>query len=264
MMDVRRRDIVAGVLAAIIFLAGCRQPQPAVPTSPASECSPTEVEIIWPQLQAVQPDKAVPGAEIKISASGGYTLECGSSYNESHRLFALNINQEQAGMLSCMANHCEALLIVPENLQPGTHIISTEGDSQIEIEIIERGNLEFIDGGEEIPASPKGYELYSWFDDDGWHFTLITGTNRIKSTEEIISSGDVIDEGGWVKITTDDLQALMMVLEGLPGGEQIFWLDGKLMEASGENNAFSFPAEEIIQQVRQHSDKLGLKLHIVQ
>ena len=262
-MNGKRCGAAAGVLAAIIFLAGCRQPIPAVPTSPASECSPTEVEVVWPQLQAVQPEELVPGAEIKIVANGGYEIECGNFYNESHRLYRIYFNQDQVGMLSCMANHCEALLTVPENLQPGTHTISTEGGSQIEIEIIGRESLELLDSGIEFPPSPKGYELYSWFGQDGWHFTLITGTNRVKSNEEIISRGNTIDDVGWVKITTDDEQTLLLVLERLPSGEQIFWLDGKLVESSTETSPFSFPPEEIIHQVRQHSDRLGLKLQIV-
>ncbi|RLC13753.1 MAG: hypothetical protein DRI57_15680 [Deltaproteobacteria bacterium] len=41
-----------------------------------------------------------------------------------------------------------------------------------------------------LPESAKGYELYSWFSKDRWHFTLITGTDRIKAYEEVCS-----DEG---------------------------------------------------------------------
>ena len=263
-MDMKRCNTAAGVLAAIIFLVGCQQPSTAIPTPQPSECTIADVEVIWPQLQAVQPDETVPGAEIKIIANGGYKIECGNIYNESHRLFAVYFDQDQVGMLSCMANHCEVTLSVPEDLQPGTHIISTEGGSQIEIEILESENLELLDSGVEFPASPKGYELYSWSDADWWHFTLITGTNRLKSSQEIISRGNTIDEGGWVKITTDDVQTLISVLENLPGGEEIFWLDGKLVESSAEPIPFSFPPEDIIDQVRQHNDQLGLKLHIVQ
>jgi len=33
----------------------------------------------------------------------------------------------------------------------------------------------------------KGYELYSWQNGSNWNFTLITGTNRTKSFDEIIA-----------------------------------------------------------------------------
>jgi hypothetical protein len=49
---------------------------------------------------------------------------------------------------------------------------------------------------EKLPRSFKGYELYSWEEEGQWHFTLITGTNRIKTIEEITSKGDFISETG--------------------------------------------------------------------
>jgi hypothetical protein len=51
----------------------------------------------------------------------------------------------------------------------------------------------------ELPHSMKGYELYSWSEDSQWHFTLITGTNRNKTLEEIISNEDFISEAGGCK-----------------------------------------------------------------
>jgi len=51
-----------------------------------------------------------------------------------------------------------------------------------------------------LPRSMKGYELYSWQEQGQWHFTLITGTNRNKQLEEIISDGNTVSEDGWVKI----------------------------------------------------------------
>jgi len=53
---------------------------------------------------------------------------------------------------------------------------------------------------DELPHSMKGYELYSWLEDGQWHFTLITGTNRNKTVEEIGSREDVISETGWVRV----------------------------------------------------------------
>ena len=66
-MGAKLYESIAGVLAAIILLVGCQQPATLVPTPQPSECSPAEVEIIWPQLQAVQPDKTGPGGEVKLS-----------------------------------------------------------------------------------------------------------------------------------------------------------------------------------------------------
>lgn len=43
-----------------------------------------------------------------------------------------------------------------------------------------------------LPHSPKGYELYSWQAGDEWRFTLITGTNRLKRYEEIVSTENLV------------------------------------------------------------------------
>lgn len=267
-MDLKQGGSATWVLIVIILLVGCQQPPTTLPTSQASECSPTDVEIIWPQLQETQPEQVAPGGEVKVIASGGYEIECGSFYNESHRFFEIYFNQERVGRLSCMTNHCEAVFNVPKDVQPGKHIISTEGGSQIELEIIENGNLDLLNGGGELagttlPASLKGYELYSWLDEDGWQFTLITGTNRIKSVEEVVFVDDVVDHDGWVRITASGVQELKSTLEKLPVSQEIFWLDGSRVEYAGENPPFSLPSDEILQDVRQHCEQLELKLHIV-
>ncbi len=67
-----------------------------------------------------------------------------------------------------------------------------------------------------LPPSLKGYELYSWHKGDDWYFTLITGTNRIKTSAEITSQESIFEEDGWVKITVIGLQELLMVLDRLP------------------------------------------------
>jgi hypothetical protein len=74
---------------------------------------------------------------------------------------------------------------------------------------------------DELPHSMKGYELYSWSEDGQWHFTLITGTNRNKTLEEITSEVDIISETGWIKGTVIGVEALENVLSKLPTDEFI-------------------------------------------
>ena len=57
----------------------------------------------------------------------------------------------------------------------------------------------------ELPHSMKGYELYSWSEDGKWRFTLITGTNRNKTLEEIVSEQDFISENGWINVHSADI-----------------------------------------------------------
>ena len=40
----------------------------------------------------------------------------------------------------------------------------------------------------------KGYELYSWKVGTDWNYTLITGTNRPKTFEEVSAATGVVDD----------------------------------------------------------------------
>ena len=53
-----------------------------------------------------------------------------------------------------------------------------------------------------LPKSMKGYELYSWQQNGKWRFTLVTGTDRDKTLDEIISGEEQVTGGGWVGTCT--------------------------------------------------------------
>ena len=89
--------------------------------------------------------------------------------------------------------------------------------------------------------SMKGYELYSWQDGNTWKFSLLTGTNREKSLDEI-KSADVILSG---------VEALEAALQQMPAGQYITW---------SSKEAFSFPPQDIIERVEKACEEQGLIL----
>jgi len=93
------------------------------------------------------------------------------------------------------------------------------------------------------PKSMKGYELYSWKEDDQWKFSLLIGTNRDKTLEEIKSANVVLA----------DVDALLSSLEKIPAGEYITW---------SSRETLSFPPENIRSQVEQVCKDKGLILNI--
>jgi len=98
----------------------------------------------------------------------------------------------------------------------------------------------------ESPATPfaasmKGYELYSWQDGNTWRFSLVTGTNREKSLDEI-KSADVV---------LSDVEALAAALQQMPAGQYITW---------SSKETLSFPPQEIIEQVEKACEEQGLIL----
>ena len=110
---------------------------------------------------------------------------------------------------------------------------------------------------DELPHSMKGYELYSWEEDGQWHFTLITGTNRIKTIEEITSKEDFISEAGWVKIQVVGADAIKDVLSRLPEGESVLWCDELHIWQSTETD-LQLPPEQIADAIEEYAKQCGL------
>ena len=103
----------------------------------------------------------------------------------------------------------------------------------------------------------KGYELYSWEEDNQWHFTLITGTNRTKTMEEITSNEDYISETGWVRIQVVGADAIKDVLSRLPQSESIFWCDELHIGQTTETD-LELPPEQITDTIREYAEQCSL------
>ena len=92
-------------------------------------------------------------------------------------------------------------------------------------------------------GSMKGYEIYSWQEGGRWYFSLLVGTNREKTPEEIRAPETVLP----------GVEGLRPALEALPSGKFVTWVskDGTV-----------FPPEDVIDQVRQICTERGLELAI--
>ena len=93
-----------------------------------------------------------------------------------------------------------------------------------------------------FPESMKGYELYSWQDGNQWQFSLLIGTNREKTLEEIRSADAVLS----------GVDALTSALEKMPAGQTITW---------SSKETLSFPPEDIIEHVEKICKDKGLILN---
>lgn len=103
----------------------------------------------------------------------------------------------------------------------------------------------------------KGYELYSWQVGDEWYFTLITGTNRNKTVEEIKTGENIESQDGWVKISVTGTDALKALLARLPKGENVFWVDGLIAPTE-----FAKPPAEVVDQIQEYAVGLGLDFYV--
>lgn len=110
---------------------------------------------------------------------------------------------------------------------------------------------------EELPRSLKGYELYSWEEEGEWHFTLITGTNRVKTLEEITTEEDFISETGWVRTQVVGADAIKDVLSHLPEGESVCWCDELHIGQSTEPD-FQLPPAQVANAIEEYAERCGL------
>ena len=95
----------------------------------------------------------------------------------------------------------------------------------------------------QLPESLKGYELYSWQESNQWVFSLLVGTNREKTLDEIKSTGAILP----------DVDALISMLEKVPSGEYVTW---------ASRDTFSLPPDNIVKQVQQICEEKGLILNL--
>jgi hypothetical protein len=117
---------------------------------------------------------------------------------------------------------------------------------------------------DKLPHSAKGYELYSWQEDGQWHFTLITGTNRNKTLEEVIYDVNIVSEDGWVQIHVVGVAAIEAVLSRVPPNEYVFWLAtlGAVQTPQGDVT-IALPPEATVDTIKEHAVQSGLDLQIL-
>jgi hypothetical protein len=92
----------------------------------------------------------------------------------------------------------------------------------------------------------KGVELYSWQEKGDWWFVLLSGTNRIKTENEVKAA----------RSRTKGAENLKKELARLAVGEQVFWT----LPAKG----FELPPKEVQQAIRKAARGVQIELHIVE
>lgn len=103
----------------------------------------------------------------------------------------------------------------------------------------------------------KGYQLFTWKQNGEWHYSLLPGTNRERTYEEITAPKTVIV--GTPKFEEE--------LNGLPRGSEVLWQSdappGVRRPSSGEVISFKHPSRKRIERIKSHCDKLGIKLTLM-
>ena len=114
-----------------------------------------------------------------------------------------------------------------------------------------------------FPPSMKGYELYSWKAGRELRFTLITGTNRLKTMAELTSRDNSVEDD-WVKVTVRSVSALKDALDLLPSGTHVVWWGARDLPCGSilSRTTLELPPGPLVDEVKARSSELGISLEI--
>ncbi|MCX6223548.1 MAG: hypothetical protein NTV01_02130 [Bacteroidia bacterium] len=92
--------------------------------------------------------------------------------------------------------------------------------------------------------SMKGWELYSWSNGNDWNYSVLVGTNRLKSYEEVTRN----------KIIVCGIDSLKMLLNKFPINEAISWIGEEWLESCWQENygELSLPDENTLSEIRDY------------
>jgi hypothetical protein len=99
--------------------------------------------------------------------------------------------------------------------------------------------------GNGLPHSMKGYELYSWQARGQWYFSLVVGTNRQKTFQEIASP----------RWRIHGLAALKQKLDLVPKGEDLFWSARRMPKTK-------LPPKHVVDEIIAYCRERGLNLRV--
>jgi hypothetical protein len=101
----------------------------------------------------------------------------------------------------------------------------------------------------------KGWELYTWPEGDDWKYSILNGTNRLKTYQEVTTN----------QITVMGIDSLKMLIDKFPVKEEIFWIsDYWLKNIWGSNYGnLSLPDTNTVNEVKKYCSSKGLALTIL-
>lgn len=102
--------------------------------------------------------------------------------------------------------------------------------------------------------SMKGWELYCWPIDSKWKYSLLVGTNAVKTLSQVKANPISI-------IGEDSLKA---VINKLPKGEEVFWIGKLWLENTWRSGSgdIKLPPRIIQLEIKEYCDSKDIKLII--
>ena len=121
--------------------------------------------------------------------------------------------------------------------------------------------LELSALAEKYPLAFKGYELLTWQKDGEWVFTLLAGTNRQKSFDEILNAENTFTATEIIKVSVIGADSFKELVNHLPKGEWITW-GGMVLQGEVTSGTlyFTYPPDEIVAELIKYCKDRGITL----
>lgn len=104
--------------------------------------------------------------------------------------------------------------------------------------------------------SMKGWELYSWPNGNNWYYSILVGTNRLKTYQEVTHNSIIVM----------GVDSLKLLLDKLPPGEEISWIGEEWLKriwGDGYGN-LSLPDELTRHKIKAYCLDHDLVLNIIE
>lgn len=101
-------------------------------------------------------------------------------------------------------------------------------------------------------TSMKGWELYSWPNGNDWNHSLVVGTNRLKSYDEVVNSP--------FRVTGTNMLESMLLR--LPEGEMVIWIEEVWLKSIWLDSYYDLQLPDIITvgEVKEFCKNSGITL----
>jgi hypothetical protein len=112
----------------------------------------------------------------------------------------------------------------------------------------------------QVTHSMKGWELYSWPEGSSWCYSVLRGTNRVKTLYEVTSSIPSAEK--LIQVTGSD--SLKLLLDKFPENEIITWIGKTWLQQCWRENYgnLQLPPQDIIDDLTKYCIQKKLTLQM--
>jgi hypothetical protein len=118
----------------------------------------------------------------------------------------------------------------------------------------------YVEERQVLPHSMKGFEMYSWNQDGHWFFSILPGTNRNKSLQEIQQNKYIAS----CSSSMENMEEVERLVKLVPANDPVMWMGSLHASAISDHQIrLAYPPTAIINAVKKVFAEQGRKLEVI-